>query len=60
MSPSENVNMLVQNAFTLLNNKQMTHDFSVNGWEIVGKKFHFERLVSDMKKLYEKLLVSTT
>lgn len=60
LSPSENLEQLVQNASTLLNNKQMLNNFGANGWEIVGKKFHFERLVADMKNLYEKLLVSTT
>lgn len=29
-----------------------------NGWDFVSEKFHYTRLVNDMKTLYDKLLVS--
>jgi glycosyltransferase involved in cell wall biosynthesis len=40
----------------LINNKELRNDFSLNGWPFVREKFHYTRLVKDMKDLYNKLL----
>lgn len=58
LSPSNDKDAMVTNFSTLLNNKSMMNEMGDLGWEIVGKKFHYERLVKDMKNLYEKLLIS--
>lgn len=40
----------------LLEDDVLRHNMSQNGWMHVKEKFHFTRLVSDMEKLYKKLL----
>lgn len=40
----------------LVNNEQLRKTFENNGWDHVRDKFHYTRLVSDMEKLYYKLL----
>lgn len=40
----------------LVENDELRHDFSLNGWDQVGKKFHYTRLVNDMEALYDNLL----
>lgn len=59
LSPTNNLAEFTKNLSILLQNRQMREDFGSKGWELVGKKYHYERLVSDMKTLYEKLLIST-
>lgn len=59
LSPSNNLDEIVKNISILLQNKSMRNEFSNNGWDLVVKKYHYERLVSDMKVLYDKLLNSS-
>jgi glycosyltransferase involved in cell wall biosynthesis len=59
LSPSGNKEEFVKNISILLQNKQMMNEFGAKGWELVGKKYHYERLVSDMKILYDKLQISS-
>jgi glycosyltransferase involved in cell wall biosynthesis len=59
LSASGNLEELTHNFSILLNNNQMRSSFGENGWELVGKKYHYERLVTDMKNLYDKLLIAT-
>ena len=40
----------------LVNNEKLRDFYGSNGWEHVKNKFHYSRLVSDMEKLYYKLL----
>jgi glycosyltransferase involved in cell wall biosynthesis len=40
----------------LVNNEQLRMLYESNGWDHVRDKFHYTRLVSDMEKLYYKLL----
>lgn len=40
----------------LLKNPQKLKEMGSYGWELVGKKFNYTRLVSDMDRLYEELL----
>jgi len=62
---SDKTGFLVENkdeaAFTeklllLIEDADLRNRMSANGWEIVGKQFHYNRLVKDMKQLYSKLL----
>jgi glycosyltransferase involved in cell wall biosynthesis len=59
LSPSGNKEEFIKNISILLQNKQMMNEFGARGWELVGKKYHYERLVSDMKILYDKLQISS-
>ena len=40
----------------LVNNEKLRSSYELNGWTHVKDKFHYTRLVSDMEKLYYKLL----
>jgi len=40
----------------LVDNKPLRNEMSKLGWEFVQHKFHYNRLVSDMKNLYSQLL----
>ncbi len=40
----------------LVENKELRERLAMNGWEQVRHTFHYTRLASDMKKLYETLL----
>lgn len=57
LSNSNDIEGMVKNISILLDNNVLRDEMSANGWELVGKKFHYERLVNDMKNLYEKLLI---
>lgn len=58
LSPSNNKEEMIKNFSILLNNKTMIKEMGELGWSLVGEKYHFQRLVSDMKILYEKLMIS--
>ena len=47
---------LVEKLLLLVENTELRKDFSIKGWPFVERKFHYMRLVEDMKKLYEQLL----
>ena len=62
---SDKTNFLVENKdeenFTqklvlLINDVELRNRMSASGWEIVGKQFHYTRLVDDMNRLYKQLL----
>ena len=44
------------NLLKLVNDDSLRTSLSDSGWEHVGKKFHYTRLVADMKQLYDSLL----
>jgi glycosyltransferase involved in cell wall biosynthesis len=56
LSESNNINAFAENLKTLIENEQMRKSFSEKGWNHVKEKFHYMRLVSDMKSLYDSLL----
>jgi len=41
---------------SLVEDEQMRNEFSMAGWEFVYQKFSYNRLVTDMKNLYNELL----
>lgn len=56
LSPSQNINLFSENLLRLIENDSLRRKLSENGWEQVGTKFHFTRLVEDVRKLYIELL----
>jgi glycosyltransferase involved in cell wall biosynthesis len=40
----------------LINNEKLRMRMGEQGWTQVGQKYHYERLTSDMRILYNKLL----
>lgn len=40
----------------LIENDSLRHQMAKSGWDFVKEKFHYSRLVSDMKALYDELL----
>ncbi len=58
LSASKNKEEMINNFSIILNNKSMIKNMGEKGWDLVGKKFHYERLVTDMKNLYKNLLIS--
>lgn len=40
----------------LIENESLRNSMGSKGWEVVGKQFHYTRLVGDMESLYKKLL----
>ncbi|HQP16538.1 MAG TPA: glycosyltransferase, partial [Bacteroidales bacterium] len=45
-----------QKLLSLVEDEQMRNEFSLAGWEFVYQKFSYNRLVTDMKNLYNELL----
>jgi len=54
--PSENVNAFSEALLKLVENNMLRKQMSEKGWEFVKEKFHYERLVNDMRELYFSLL----
>jgi glycosyltransferase involved in cell wall biosynthesis len=48
-----------QKLLSLIEEEALRKSMGDKGWEIVGKQFHYTRLVSDMEKLYGQLLKNT-
>ncbi len=56
ISPSGDVNLFAKNMLALVNNHQQRKAFADKGFQHVYQKFSYQRLVSDMSSLYNKLL----
>lgn len=56
LSESGDEEAFAKNLLKLVENESMRTQFSEKGWEHVRNKFHYLRLVEDMKALYERLL----
>lgn len=54
--PAEDRKQFTQELLKLTNNKQLRDKMGANGWQFVNKKFHYKRLVSDIRNLYNELL----
>jgi glycosyltransferase involved in cell wall biosynthesis len=48
----------ILNLIKLIENKELRDRLGANGWEHVKSKFHYERLASDMSRLYNELLTN--
>lgn len=56
--PSENVNAFSEALLKLVENDALRKQMSEKGWEFVKEKFHYERLINDMRELYFSLLAN--
>ncbi|MDT8413114.1 MAG: glycosyltransferase [Vicingaceae bacterium] len=56
--PPGNVNAFAEALLKLVENDVLRKRLSENGWEFVKEKFHYERLVNDMRELYFSLLAN--
>ncbi|MEO5570927.1 MAG: glycosyltransferase [Bacteroidia bacterium] len=56
LSPSQDVTLFSKHLLRLINDDLLRTKFSQNGWAQVGTKFHYSRLVEDVRKLYHQLL----
>ncbi len=56
LSDSQDVESFAQNLKLLVESESLRKSFSDNGWPFVKQKFHFERLVNDVRLVYRDLL----
>lgn len=56
LSPINELEPFVQNLLLMVENEELRKNMSEAGWEHVKSKFHYTRLVNDMKALYYSLL----
>lgn len=54
--PAGDRNQLTKELLKLTEDKQLRESMGGYGWQFVNKKFHYKRLVDDIRKLYDKLL----
>ncbi len=57
LSPSGNLKAFADNLYRLASDKELRNSMNDKGWPFVKSKFHYERLVEDMRKLYRELLI---
>lgn len=58
LSASTDVDAFSENLLMLADNDELRYQMSVDGWEFVRERFHYTRLIDDMKNLYQELLSS--
>ena len=56
LSPNNDMQAFAENLLKLVESEDLRNKLSQQGWENVKKKFHFMRLVNDIKNLYNNLL----
>ena len=56
LSESEDSENFKKNLLEMVNNDELRIAFGQKGWDFVKNKFHYQRLVRDITKLYEALL----
>lgn len=56
LSQSEDLEAISHNLTKLCSNPRLRSDLSYSGWDHVKERFHYQRLVSDMDRLYRTLL----
>jgi len=56
LSPNNDMQAFAKNLLKLVESEDLRNKLSQQGWENVKKKFHFMRLVNDIKNLYSNLL----
>ncbi len=54
--PSDDLEAFSGALKSLLNEPERLRSMGSKGWDLVGKNYHYKRLVSDMKLLYDELL----
>ena len=58
LTSQNNENEFVESLLKLIESAELRHEFAMHGRSFVEEKFHYNRLVSDMKSLYFDLLNS--
>ncbi|MGR6086731.1 MAG: glycosyltransferase [Arcticibacter sp.] len=56
LSASQDVESFAENMKLLVQSENTRKTFSENGWPFVKQRFHYERLVNDIRALYKDLL----
>lgn len=56
LSPSQDVHAYVQNLAKLVTDENLRLKFSANGLDFVNHKFHYQRMVDEVEKLYYEIL----
>lgn len=56
LSSSLDIEAFAKNLKVLVQSESLRKEFSENGWPFVKQKFHYERLVNDIKSVYRDLL----
>lgn len=56
LSPSNEPELFAKNIIQLIENDELRISMGKKGWELVHEKYHYNRLVADMKNLYDSLL----
>lgn len=54
--PAGDRNQFTKELLKLTEDKQLRENMGGYGWQFVNKKFHYKRLVDDIRKLYDELL----
>lgn len=54
--PAGDRNQFTKELLKLTEDKQLRKRMGGHGWQFVNKKFHYKRLVDDIRKLYDELL----
>ena len=52
LSPREDAHAFADNLLTLLEDKVLRESMSSKGWDNVGERYHYMRLVNDVEKMY--------
>jgi glycosyltransferase involved in cell wall biosynthesis len=58
LSPSNYVNAFAENLLAIINSDDLRYNLSKTGWELMKNKFHYTRLVEEVRDLYHALLKS--
>ena len=56
LSKSKDVNAYLHNLSRLVSDDNLRLKFSANGWDFVDHKFHYQRMVNEVEKLYYGIL----
>ncbi len=56
LAENNNIDDFTEKLLKVIENDELRKDMSNHGWEFVRSKFHYSRLVADMKDLYDELL----
>ncbi|MBI1837695.1 MAG: glycosyltransferase [Flavobacteriia bacterium] len=54
--PKNNVEMFTEKLLLLVEDNELRHKMSINGWDFVKNKFHYTTLVENMNNYYKTLL----
>lgn len=60
LSEADDKEAFAENLLKFVENDQMRRSFSDSGWQKIGQKFHYQRLVKDMEDLYRMHLEDFT